>query len=143
MRMSTTPASGAPPRIPGLAFYSIVTGFWIYASLTSIGHWQLLRQALPRWGVPSLEVQALELALLYPLLLLLCTAGRRIGYDIRHWRRIILVHALFAALFGFCGRPALIAAHALLDQTSFFSSAQRFDGPDPEVFGRLYLSQAL
>jgi hypothetical protein len=142
MRMSTTPA-GAPPRIPGLAFYSIVTGFWIYASLTSIGHWQLLRQALPRWGVPSLEVQVLELALLYPLLLMLCTVGRRVGYDIRDWRRIVVLHALFATLFGLCGRPSFLAAHALTNQTSFLVSAQFFDGSNPQVFGRLYVSQAL
>ena len=86
----SAPAVGTPtPRLPNLPFYSIVTVFWAYACFTRTGQWQLLSQALPRWGIPSVEVQLLEFALMYPLLIVFCEIGRRIGYDVRAWRRIV------------------------------------------------------
>ncbi len=141
--MSAPATNRSMPPIPRVAFYSLVTAFWVYASFTRIGQWTLMRQALPKWGVPPVDVQIVECVLLFPLLLVLCTLGRRVGYDFREWRRIIAWHVLFASIFGICGRLAMIAAHALLSETSFLSSAQWYDGHDPSVFGRLYVSQAL
>lgn len=141
--MVSTANESPIPRIPNVAFYSFVGLFWIYASLTRAGQWQLLRQALPKWGIPSLEVQIVEVLLLFPLLLALCGLGRSIGYDTRNWRRIAPVHLLLASIFGLAGRPAMIAAQALTDQTSLLSSVQQFHGSNPSIFGRLYVSQAL
>ena len=129
--------------MPNLAFYSIVSAFWVYAAFTRTAQWTLLREALPKWGLPSFEVQVLECALMFPLLVALCAASRRFGYDFRDWRRLLPLHLLFAAIFGLAGRPALITAHALLHENSFLASIHTFDGTDPRVFGRLYVSQAL
>jgi hypothetical protein len=126
-----------------VAFYAIVGAFWIYASFTRTAQWQLLREALPKWGIPSFEVQTLECALMFPLLVVLCAASRRFGYDFRDWRRLLPLHLSFATLFGLAGRPALIAAHALLQQGSLLTSIHTFDGTDPWAAARLYVSQAL
>ena len=87
--MSVPATNRSLPPIPRVAFYSLVTGFWLYASFTRIGQWTLMRQALPKWGVPPLDVQIVECVLLFPLLLVLCTLGRRVGYDFRDWRRAV------------------------------------------------------
>jgi len=142
-RMSIPATNRSMPSIPPVAFYSVITAFWVYASFTRIGQWTLMRQALPKWGVPPVEVQVVECVLLFPLLLVLCTIGRRVGHDFREWPRILPWHVLLASIFGVSGRVAMIAAHALLNETSFLSSAQWYDGDDPSVFGRLYVSQAL
>ena len=131
------------PHIPPVAFYSLITAFWLYSSITRIGQWELLRQALPKWGVPALDVQVLECTLLFPLLLVLCTVSQRIGLDFREWRRIVPWHVLLALIFGMSSRSAMIFAHSLLNETSFMSSVNTYDGHNPWVFGRLYVSQAL
>ncbi|MGH8239366.1 MAG: sensor histidine kinase [Steroidobacteraceae bacterium] len=137
-------ASGkSAQRIPPIAFYSLVTAFWIYASFTRIGQWELMRQALPKWRVPALDVQILECTLLFPLLLVLCTVSHRIGLDFREWRRIVPWHVVLALSFGLSSRFAMILAHSMLNETSFLSSVDRYDGDNPWVFGRLYVSQAL
>ncbi len=141
--MASVPAAGrSAPSISLTAFYSLITAFWIYASFTRISQWELIRQAL-KWGVPPVNVQVMECVLLFPLLLALCTIGRHIGYDVREWRRITPWHVLLALIFGVAGRFAMIAAHALLHEESFVTSVAKYDGDNPWVFVRLYVSQAL
>lgn len=139
-----TQVSPAPAlmRLPMHTRYLIVTLFWVYASFTRIGQWELMREALPRWSIPGFAVQVVESALMYPVLMCLCALSFRIGYEARSWRRILPAHIGLAVVFGFSSRPALIAGYALVEHVSLAASRAYMDGTDPGTFTRLYVSSA-
>jgi hypothetical protein len=136
-------AKSRPYVIPWGTGFAVITIFWIYSCFTRTAQWELMRQALPKKFLPTLATQMVEHIVLYAILLGLCLLTRRMGYELRDWRRLVPIHLVLAILFGFCERPAMILGKAITESLPLAEAIARVDGTDFMFAARFYTSQAL
>jgi two-component system LytT family sensor kinase len=119
-----------PYVIPWGTWFTVITAFWIYSCFTRTAQWELMRRSLPERWLPSLEAQMGEHIVLYVALLILCLLTRRLGYELRNWRRVVPVHLALAIVFGLLERPALIIGRAVTESVPLAQMQVRMDSTD-------------
>ena len=89
--------------------------FWLDVSLVATLRFVLAADTLGAATVIRPATVVLACLLMVGPLVLATVGSWRVGYDLAHWRQVLVRHLVLALLFGLCAFPAWLAAAALLE----------------------------
>lgn len=141
--MSSLPATESPSALTLRATLLIATGFWIYAAVTTVARWDLLKEAIPRTPAASWQINTLTCVILWPVLLAFATVSHRVGYELARWPRVVAAQVSLALLFGLAARPAFALAWTLMEGGSVGATLARIDGQTVSVTVKLWGNSVL